>query len=421
MTAPLKVAINAQLSSTMISGVIRVMTGLIHTLGQLSDGDEQYTIITAPGDSDWVKPFLGANQRVVEPTTGELPTLRSRSNPLRPLALKARQIGRRFLGVSDPPLQVPYSNGFYESLGCDLIHFPYQRFTITALPFIYQPWDLQHRHYPQFFTPADVAWREVLYRTGCSMAQRVVVSAAYTGHDVHESYGVPLRRIHHIPLGSPLHSYHRTASDPAAVLRQYQITAPFALYPAQTWAHKNHLRLLEAIALLRDRDGLRVNVVCTGVKTDFWETIAAALTRLRLEDQVRFLGQVPEDDLRALYEQADFLVFPSLFEGFGIPPLEAWQAGKAVASSSAASLAELVGDAGLLFDPFSVEAIADAVKRLATSPDLRAEYARRGAARLRTFDWTLCARRFRALYRSVGGRSLSDEDRALLEGTLSWV
>ena len=413
MSKPLKIAIYALLKPTD-GGVATVTAALIRALGQLTDGDESYVIIGRPDAKEWLGTSLGANQTWVDAPMPQAPWSGNTRRLLRPILLKFRSFGRRLLDVGEQPLQVPTSTGFYESLGCDLIHFPYQVFVIPALPFIYQPWDLQHLHYPQFFSPQEIAWRDVLFRTGCNLARAVVVATDYVRADVAVNYALPARKLYRIPPGAPLQSLTPASADHERVFEKYRLRQPFMLYPAQTWEHKNHARLLEALALLRDQRDLRLTLVCTGDRTHYWETLKAVIASYRLEDQVHFLGHVPADDLRALYALCDFVVFPSLFEGFGTLPLEAWASGKPVLSSSTGALGEVVGDAGLRVDPCSVEQIAEGIAQMALQPALREDYARRGQERLQQFNWAHSARAFRALYRQIAGVPLTDEDQGLL-------
>ena len=159
-----------------------------------------------------------------------------------------------------------------------------------------------------------------------------------------------------------------------------------------------------------------VNLTCTGRQNDFWPTIKKRINELRLGNQVRFLGFVRPIELRALYHLAQFVVFPSLFEGGGFPVLEAFHEGAPVACSDVTSLPEYGGDAALLFDPTSTESIAEAMYRMSTERELRATLRQRGSARIGLFTWEQTAKTYRALYRQVAGRLLSDEDHHLLAG-----
>jgi glycosyltransferase involved in cell wall biosynthesis len=200
----------------------------------------------------------------------------------------------------------------------------------------------------------------------------------------------------------------------SSIAARLDLPSEFALYPAQTFPHKNHIRLLHAIAQLRDSRGIVVHLVCTGVKNHFFSEIQREILRLDLEDQVRFIGFIDASDMRALYRLASFVVFPSLFEGWGFPPAEALSEGAALACSRIEPLSDRFGDVALLFSPTSVESIAEAVCRLATDPKLRAALGRRGIEYGQRYSWAACARSHRALYRLLGGVRLTEEDRTLL-------
>lgn len=414
-SAPLRIAINAQLSpSSGYGGVVSVLMGLVKALGELHDGPEEYVIV-ASVDDGWLAPLIGPNQRVMRHTPPPAPPASRLEKAIRPVERMVRGGLRRVLRRPPPKPILPRSDGLFEGLGCAVVHFPYQHYVINALPSIFQPWDLQHLHFPEFFSAWESVYRETMYRTGCALAHTVVVASEFTRKDLEQRYAIPPEKIVVIPPGPPLAAYQPVAeADLEAVRLRYNIRQPLALYPAVTWPHKNHLRLLEALALLRDRDGLRLNLVCTGHRTKRFPAIAERVTALHLADQVSFTGTAPDGDLNALYRLADFVVFPSLFEGFGAPPLEAWLAGRAVAASGTSALSELLGDAALIFDPLSVESITGALRAMMTQPALRADLAARGAGRLGRYAWPRAAKRFRAVYRRAAGRPLDEEDRALL-------
>jgi glycosyltransferase involved in cell wall biosynthesis len=312
---------------------------------------------------------------------------------------------------------VPVSNGYYETLQCDVLHFPTQEFILCAIPTVFNPHDLQHLHYPQFWAPDVLALREVVYRTACNLAHTVVVGSDWIKQDVVQQFGVRPSKVQVIPLAPPSTGHHgATAPESQDVRKRLHLPAAYMLYPAVTWPHKNHIRLLEAMALLRDHHGLLVNLVCTGARYDrFWPTIERRVNDLGLQRQVSFLGFLSEGDLRVVYRLSQFLILPSLFEADSCPIHEAWSEGIPVASSNHTALPEQVADAGLLFDAGDVSAIAKAIERMATEPKLRRELVERGYRRVRDFDWTRTAKAYRAVYRRAAGATLTEEDRWLLQ------
>jgi glycosyltransferase involved in cell wall biosynthesis len=420
---PLRIAIDAQLLPNHGSGGVEsALVGLLYAVGQLADSQEEYTIIGPWQEPDWLEPYLGPNQRLTRgPRGGKGGPLAPFRRTLGPLKRLARSIWREsFQALALPPPglrpKVPTSDGFYESLGCDVIHFPCQRFTSCALPMIYNPHDLQHLHYPQFFSPDALAWRETIYAAGCHLAHTVVVGSQWVKQDVVRHYHLDAGKVQVIPWAPPTQAYATPSPEAlAAVVSRYQLHLPFAFYPAMTWEHKNHLRLLEALAHLRDQEGLVVHLICTGYRyPGHWPRIERKLNALDLNDQAQFLGMVPPQDLRAIYRLAQFVIVPTLFEAASGPVFEAWQEGVPVACSTVTSLPEQAGSAALLFDPFSVSTIADVVRRMTTDKRLRDELVHKGKQRLQDFSWERTAKAYRAVYRRAACQPLTEEDRWLL-------
>lgn len=409
--APLRVAMDASVTPGATGGVATAVWSLVRALGRVTDGPEEYTIVVgSERQAEWLQPILGPNQKLVfRPGSRKHPLLR----PFMP-AIRFVQ------NVLSPPRfwpEVPISDGFYEALGCEIVHFPTQRFTVCALPTVYNPHDLQHLHYPQFFSPSVLAWREAIYPAGCHFARTVIVNSQWIKDDLVRQYRIPPDKIQVIPEAAPIQAYPEpTAESLAHVQARYQLESGFGFYPSVAWPHKNHLRLFDALAHLRTQCGLRLQLVCVGGRHDgFWPAIADRLGALGLDAQVRFLGFVPPEDLRGLYRLAGFLVLPTLFEANSLPIFEAWAEGLPVACSNVTALPEQVRDAAVLFDPHDPIAIAEAMRALTVDSRLRGELRARGTQRLRGFNWDRTARAYRAVYRRAAGRTLGEEDHWLLQ------
>ncbi|HLM01250.1 MAG TPA: glycosyltransferase family 1 protein [Pyrinomonadaceae bacterium] len=424
MKKKLRIAINAQIPLGSGTGGIETVLRALASAGRLDDGDEEYVFIGHWSDPDWLKPFLGERQTIVsaprpkenKPAAAEI--FKRSLGRLRPLAGKVRRAFAPPQSSAPPPLIcVPVSDGFYESLGCDVIHFPYQDYVYCNVPTVYNPHDLQHLHYPEFFPPEEIERREIVYPAACRAADMVVVASEFVKQDVVRNYDLAEDKVRVIAWSPPEINSEKFPEDEARLLPvKYELpAAPFALYPAMTWEHKNHIRLLEAVALLRERESLRVNLVCTGHKNAFWSQIERRLRELKLEEQVKFLGVVTHRELSALYLQAQFVVIPTLFEAASAPLFEAWQHNAAAACSSVTSLPEQAAGAALLFNPFSVEEIAVALKRMAADEGLRRALREKGTRRLADFSLERTARAYRAVYRKVADVGLSDDDLDILE------
>jgi glycosyltransferase involved in cell wall biosynthesis len=173
--------------------------------------------------------------------------------------------------------------------------------------------------------------------------------------------------------------------------------------------------LLEALAIARDRMGITIPLVASGHQNEFFPRIAQRIGELGLESQAQFVGFVSPVELRALYRLARCVVFPSRFEGWGLPVVEAFHEGTAVACADATSLPEVAGDAALLFRADSPAGMAEQLVQLWRDEGLRAELIARGRSRAAALSWTRTARIFRAHYRRIAGRQLDEEDNALIK------
>jgi glycosyltransferase involved in cell wall biosynthesis len=401
----LRVCIDARLGSGVFGGVEQVVIGVASGLSRLGDGDEEYLFLTNPEREEWLLPYLQGPCRTLHPRLGYT---RRRARAVRQ-ALRERE---PMTGVRH---SVRSSDGTVEEENVDVIHFPFQDAFTTEIPSIYQPHDLQHLHLPELFSRWHYQRREKIYRTHCERAAAVVTMTSWGRRDFIESYGLSEEKVWVVPGASVLPEYPApSAEDLDEIRARLSLPESFLLYPAKPWPHKNHERLLEALAQIRERTGTTIPLVCTGADAGTFDRVRARARALGLETTTAFPGFVSPKELRALYGLATALVFPSRFEGWGLPVCEAFSAELPVASSSATGLTDLVGDAGLIFDSESTEQMADVVQRIWTDEGLRRDLAERGRKRSELFSWDRTARLFRAHYRRVGGRTLAEEDRILL-------
>jgi glycosyltransferase involved in cell wall biosynthesis len=399
------VCIDARLAGGRFGGVEQVVIGIAAGLSKLDDGEEEFLFLADPEHDDWLRPHLSGRCRLLHP---------HRSRPRRLATAAARAVAERLPFVG-PRFAVRRSDGTIEAAGADVVHFPIQDALVTEIPSMYQPHDLLHLHMPELFSRWQRSRREAIYRAHCARAESVIAMTSWGKRDLMDRYGLPEEKVEVVPWGSVLWEYPAAAQpDLDRIKAELSLPGDFLLYPAQTWPHKNHERLLEALALIAPREDLEISLVCPGRQNRHFRRIRERVRQLGLEEITRFPGFVSPLELRALYELARALVFPSLFEGWGLPICEAFSAGLPVASSTATSLPDLVGEAGLLFDPNDPEAIADSIVRLWTEQELRETLAARGRERAERFSFDRTARLFRAHYRRVGRRTLSEEDRILL-------
>lgn len=232
---------------------------------------------------------------------------------------------------------------------------------------------------------------------------RVITDSKNTKLDIVQFLPIEAEKIMVIPAAANKHYRRMNAEEIQPALKRAKIDFSYILYVGSIEPRKNIPRLLEAYALLRQWS-VNWQLVIVGAR-NFWKStpVAAVVERLRLQDYVHFTGYIAEQDLPAIYNGADLFVFPSLYEGFGLPVLEAMACGTPVVTSNRSSLPEVAGDAAILIDPYDVDALTIAMQRILSDPDLAYEMATKGMIRAREFSWERTARETVAVYEEVLG------------------
>jgi glycosyltransferase involved in cell wall biosynthesis len=253
----------------------------------------------------------------------------------------------------------------------------------VAVPSVVTIADIQEAFLPQLFTPAILYSRDRHTVGSTHMADCVITISEFSKQTLLEKHRLPEQKI--------VVSHHCADSifyDKNRVLPSLSQPLPdvFVLYPANFWQHKNHEGLLKALRILREEEGLAIDAVLTGFPMPNGYPLAAKAAEYRVASQVHVLGHVSVGELARLYRNARMLVFPSRFEGFGIPLLEAMASGCPVAAANVASIPEVTGDAAVLFDPEQPRDIANAIARLWRDRSLRDDMAMRGRERARAFS-----------------------------------
>jgi glycosyltransferase involved in cell wall biosynthesis len=250
--------------------------------------------------------------------------------------------------------------------------------------------DLSQLHVPQKYDALRMFYIMRILPRMMRRLTRVISVSESTRRDLESFARIEAGRSRVIHNGADLKRFAPRDRDAAktAVATELGLPPDFVLYIARLeHPGKNHVRLLEAFATLKRDTGLPHKLVLVGSRWSGVELIEAKVKELALDEEVIFPGFVPNDTLPALYAAADALVFPSLFEGFGIPVLEAMACGTPVCASNVSSIPEVVGDAGLLFDPLDPNAIADAMRRLLLDQPLRERLVTAGLAQAMRFIW----------------------------------
>ena len=403
---PLRVTIEAQIAQGVEGGLEQYLMALAAGLRDEAAGEYAYTVVASAQAREWLRPFLGPDHDIVTRPEADPVAAEGLKRWLGPARGPAGRIWRQTLKLAGQPVPeraqpaVVLSDGFLESLQPDVVHFPYvAHYEQSSLPSVLTMHDLQHRHFPEYFSASHLAWREAAYPEALAHATLVVADSDFVRDDIVRQYGVPAGKVVTIPLASSLGFHPKPSPQFCEELRaRWQLPDAFALYPAMTNGHKNHARLIDAVAALRDA-GRLVHVVCSGRQAHVWPSIQKRLHDLRLEDQVRFTGFISAAELLALYRLAQFVVFPSLFEGAGLPVLEAMEQGVPVACSAIPPLREYAGEAALFFDPARTDEIAQALDRMSSDRALRDDLRDAAGRRAAMFTPREMARRHLAAYR----------------------
>jgi glycosyltransferase involved in cell wall biosynthesis len=266
--------------------------------------------------------------------------------------------------------------------------------------------DCIHLRFPQYLpSRAAYFYARASMWAATHRADRILTVSKASKRDILHYFNVPPEKIE--VVYNALDERFGATPDEGAIARvreRYQLDHGFVLYAGNIKPHKNLVRLIEAFDGLR-RDGFDdLKLLIIGDEISKWPALRHAVHARKLHRHVRFLGFLSDDTLAALYRMAAVFVFPSLYEGFGLPPLEAMASGTPVVTSNVSSLPEVAGDAAVLVDPTDAMDIKEGIKRVLTDPELREQLRARGLVRARQFSWETSVRRTREIYQDVAGR-----------------
>jgi glycosyltransferase involved in cell wall biosynthesis len=341
-----------------------------------ADGDDTYVLICRPEDAEFVRTLGPRCEAVIDRTRGY--TLRELATI--PLALQRAKV--------------------------DLFHSPhYVVSPLTPCPYVVTIHDCIHLRFPQYLPNAGAAYYARWMMTmAARRARRVLTVSEASKDDILHYLKIPASKVEVIYNALDERLAATPAADAVARVRErYLLTSPFVLYAGNIKPHKNLDRLIEAFSIVRRRGVGDVKLLIIGDEISKYPNLRRLVHRFQLHQHVRFIGFVPDATLSVLYRLASVFVFPSLHEGFGLPPLEAMASGTPVVTSNVSSLPEVVGDAALLIDPMDAGAIAEATVRVLTDDVLRAELIRRGHERAKAFSGDQSVARTRDVYARLTG------------------
>jgi glycosyltransferase involved in cell wall biosynthesis len=286
----------------------------------------------------------------------------------------------------------------------DVLHVQFTAPPFCPCPVVVSIHDLSFEHLPQTFNRRSRTQLRLTVRHSARRAARILSLSEHTRCDIMETYGIEAERIKAIPLAAPKHfAPVDDQSELQRVRHIYGIDGDYILSVGSIQPRKNLARLIKAYASLRgDHSAAKLpKLVLVGKCAWLYDQTLRALEESGVKESVVLTGYVPESDLPALYTGALCFVYPSYFEGFGLPPLEAMKCGAPVIVGNRTSLPEVVGDAALAVDPFDVDAIAQAINLLISNSQLREELSVKGQKRAAAFDWQETARKTLMVYEEV--------------------
>jgi glycosyltransferase involved in cell wall biosynthesis len=299
---------------------------------------------------------------------------------------------------------------FVHGLSPDLVHIPLNQVPMLMIrPYVVTVHDMANVFFEEERSGIRMQLRRFRFRRGLVRASRVIAVSDSTKRDVEAFLGHPsnrIRRVYNAPDPGFLDRAATTRDEQQRILERYQITYPFLLYAGNIRRHKNVPRLVEAFAVVREQLAAHplyrdLRLVIIGDTISQYPAVRQTVIKSRVEHVVRFLGFVPFDTLRCFYESAAAFVFPSRYEGFGLPPLEAMACGTPVVASNVSSLPEVVGDAAILVNPENVFDIARGIRDVLLDDALRADLVCRGREQAARFSWERTARQVLEIYQEA--------------------
>jgi len=284
----------------------------------------------------------------------------------------------------------------------NVLHAQYAGPPFCPAPVVVTIHDLSFEHYPQFFDRGALLQLRASVPLSIRRAAAVLTVSEFSKRDIVRRYCVPSERVFVAPNApEPTFQQMHDIARLEEVRERYDTGKHYILCVGNLQPRKNLRTLIDAYVRLRQADAIRHKLVLVGRKGWLYDDIFATARASGFSNELVFTDYVPQKDLVAMYNAADLFVYPSIFEGFGIPPLEAMACGTPVVTSNTSSLPEVVGDAALTVDPLDVEALAGAITRVLNDMDLQSNLTVLGLRRAALFSWDATARTILDVYRGV--------------------
>ncbi|MHB9032540.1 MAG: glycosyltransferase family 4 protein [Anaerolineae bacterium] len=370
-----RVGLNAMLYSRSLTfrsaGVSHYVAGLLDSLPQADPDTDYYAFVAEPEShlDGW---------RVVHPVF-------MKDNPWRRIAWEQL-----------------FQTSALRRLKIDLLHAPVYVGPLRAsCPVVVTIHDLSHFIYPELFKPAQRAYLQVMTRYTAQRAAAVICDSENTRRDVLRILHIPEQRVHTVLIAA---GSEMQPLPPAVITRfrqERQLPERFILSVSTLEPRKNILKLIDAYALIVKSNAATPALYIGGGKGWYYQAIESRVEKLGLSNRIHFAGFIPQAELPLWYNAAEIFIYPSIYEGFGLPPLEAMACGTPVITSNRSSLPEVMGDGGVMVDSTVSENLAAEMQNLLENPDRRANQVSRGLQRAKLFTWANTARQTAAIYHAV--------------------
>jgi glycosyltransferase involved in cell wall biosynthesis len=270
---------------------------------------------------------------------------------------------------------------------------------VSPVPTVITIHDLAFIRFPQTFRAYNRTYLDMATRISARRAHMILAVSEHTKREVVEILGVPPERVVVTHDAARVQFKPQPAARITAFRQRKSLPERFLLYVGTLEPRKNLITLLEAYSKIADT--VRIPLIVGGGKGWMYAAVFKRLAELGLQDKVHFVGYIDEEDLPLWYAAATVFVFPSIYEGFGMPPLEAMACGTPVVTSNSSSLPEVVGDAGIMVPPTDTDALAAALVQMLQDDTLRQTCRERGIQRARSFSWRTTAEKTRKVYEQV--------------------
>ena len=400
----MKILVDARQISGKNGGVQQAIQGLAYSFKEADFVDLEFVWLMYDGHSNWLEEYLPRKSSVFL-----LKSPKSRKSLITKFVNLVRRIKYLELVVAKSRIfkpfkfELPDMDKFILDLKPDLVHFTSQFGFSTRLPNIYQPHDLQHLHFPKYFTAENIYAREIIYTKMIKQANCVVVGNQWTLDDFLDNFKDLKNKIYNVPV-----YFRPLPKETKTNILQTKFTN-YVYYPAAGWPHKNHAILFEAIALLKERK-VEVKLVLTGALLVTNKSICKLIEKFNLSEDVEILGYVSDSQQSEIFKNSSLIVIPTLFESASFPVWEAFYFSKPVLVSNVTSLPSQVQGAAMLFDPNNANELAERISEFLTNSNLSQEYSNRGKERLVKLTPFNTALGYRFVYRRSLDANLDELD-----------